>query len=169
MASNAPTRYRVDFPRLVVLLLPALLRRPRQVAWLQWLTTPIRSLYDRFVPYEADVRRELSYDSRVLLFEKALNDRFDPAARRIYITNSDVELEPVYVNFMTEGQTNPVAHFQDEGAPPLYLYRWVEFSGVADFIVHVPSILRQPQIISQLRAVIQRLKLANKQYLLAFF
>jgi hypothetical protein len=166
MASNVPTRYRVDFARLAWLLLPGLLRRPRQVAWLQWLTTPVRSLYARFVAYEAGVRRELSYNSQVLLFESALNDRFDPAVRRIYLTNSDVELQPVYLNFVAEQQPNPVLHFEPEGQPPVYLYRWVEFGGVADFIVTAPAVLSGRA--GQLHALIRRLKLANKNYLLRF-
>ncbi len=169
MAVPVPTRYRVDFRRLVVLLLPGLLRRPRQTALLQWLTTPVRSLYARFVAYEAQVRRELSYNSQVLLFEAALNDRFDPAVRRIYLTNSDVELSPVYVNFVAEQQPNPAAYFRSEGQAPVYLFRWVEFSQQADFVVHAPAVLRTPQTISQLNAAIRRLKLANKQYLLVFF
>ncbi len=169
MANNAPTRYRVDFERLAWLLLPSLLRRPRQVAWLRLLTTPVRHLYARFVAYEAAVRRELSYNSQVLLFEAALNDRFDPAVRRIYISNSDVELQPVYVNFVAEQQPNPILYFQSEAKAPVYLFQWAEFSQQTDFIVHAPSILNTPQLNTQLRAAIRRLKLANKQYLLTFF
>ena len=169
MASNIPTRYHVDFDRLVLLLLPALLRKPRQVAWLQWLATPVRTLYAAFVAYEADVRRQLSYNSQVLLFEEALNDRFDPAVRRIYISNSDVELQPTYVNFVAEQQPNPVLYFQAEAAAPVYLFGWVEFSQQSDFIVHAPRILNTPQLNTQLRALIHQLKLANKQYLLLFF
>lgn len=167
MASNVPTRYRVDFARLAWLLLPTLLRRPRLVAFAQWLTTPVANLYTRFVAYEATVRRELSYNSQVLLFEAALNDRFDAALRRIYLTNTDVELQPVYLNFVAEAQPNPTLYFQAEGQPPVYLFRWVEFSQQADFIVHAPAILKLKA--GQLHAAIRRLKLANKQYLLVFF
>ncbi len=167
MASNVPTRYRVDFGRLAWLLLPSLLRRPRLMALAQWLITPISSLYARFVAYEAATRRELSYNSQVLLFETALNDRFDAAVRRIYLTNTDAELRPVYVNFQAERQPNPVAYFQAEHQSPTYLFRWVEFSQQSDFVVHAPAVLR-PRA-SQLHAAIKRLKLANKQYLLVFF
>lgn len=169
MANSTPTRYRVDFARLVLLLLPALLRRPRLLALAQWLTTPVASLYARFVAYEALVRRELSYNSQVLLFEEALNDRFDAALRRIYISNTDLDLQPVYVNFVAEQQPNPALYFEAEGQPPVYLFQWAEFSQQSDFIVHAPTILRTAQTISQLNAAIRRLKLANKQYLLVFF
>ena len=166
MANNIPTRYRVDFERLVMLLLPSLLRRPRQLAWLSLLTMPVRNLYRRFITYEATVRRELSYNSQVLLFEAALNDRFDPAVRRIYITGTDVQLQPLYVNFIIEEQPNPVLYFQSEHQPPAYLYRWIEFTGVADFIVTCPAVLNRRT--DQLNALIRRLKLANKKYLLRF-
>lgn len=166
MASNVPTRYRVDFDRLVVLLLPALLRRPRQVAWLHWLATPVQNLYARFLAYEAYVRRALSYNSQVLLFEAALNDRFDPGARRIYLLGSDAELQPVYVNFVAEQQPNPVLYFQAEGQPPVYLFRWVEFSQQNDFIVTAPAVLAAQA--GPLNALIRQYKLANKNYLLRF-
>ena len=156
----------MDFARLVVLLLPSLLRRPRQVAWLQWLTTPVANLYARFVAYEANVRRELSYNSQVLLFEAALNDRFDPAVRRIYISNSDAELQPLYVNFVAEQQPNPRLYFQSEGKPPVYLFRWSEFSSQTDFVVTAPAVLAGRK--QQLDALIRRLKLANTNYTLRF-
>jgi hypothetical protein len=161
------TRYRVDFPRLTWLLLPALLRRPRQVAWVQWLTSSVQTLYGQFLSYAADVRRELSYNSQVLRFEQALNDRFDAAGRRIYISNSDLELQAVYVNFMAEQQPNPTVYFESEGQSPVYLYRWAEFNSQVDFVVHAPAVLR-PRT-TQLHAAIRRLKLANKNYLLTFF
>ncbi|QKG57018.1 hypothetical protein GKZ68_10495 [Hymenobacter sp. BRD128] len=163
---NVP-RYRVDFARLALLLLPSLLRRPRLLALCQWLLTPVATLYARFISYEAYVRRELSYNSQVLLFEEALNDHYDAAVRRIYITNTDVELQPVYVNFVAENQPNPALYFVAENQPPVYLFNWVEFSQQADFIVHAPAILRPKA--SQLHAAIKRLKLANKHYLLVFF
>lgn len=165
-AAPPPTRYRVDFEHLVALLLPALLRRPRQLAWLRWLTTPVRRLYGRFLAYEAAVRRELSYNSQVLLFEAALNDRFDPGVRRIRIANAGDELARVYVNFVVEQQPNPKVFFRSEGQPPLYLYQSREFSNQTDFIVTAPAVLRARA--GQLNAAIRRLKLANKHYLLRF-
>ncbi|HEX8349975.1 MAG TPA: hypothetical protein VF598_08425, partial [Hymenobacter sp.] len=62
----------------------------------------------------------------------------------------------------------PVLYFESEGQPPVYLYRWVEFSSVADFVVTAPVVLNQPQQVTQLNALIRRLKLANKNYLLRF-
>ena len=165
-AGPAPTRYRVDFERLVWLLLPALLRRPRQYAWLRTLTAPVRRLYYDFVRFEAKTRRELSYTSQVLSFEAYLNDTYDPGPRRIRLANSDAELSPVYVNFVAEQQPNPVAWFVGEGEAPLYLYSQAAFNSQVDFIVTAPVVLR-PRA-QQLHAAIRHLKLATKKYQLRF-
>jgi len=169
MPSNTPTRYRVDFERLVWLLLPALLRRPRQVAWLRALTAPVRTLYNQFVAYEAQTRRELSYNSQVLLFELYLNDKFDPGRRRIYIENADTALQPVYLTFLDEEQENPMVHFKGENMPWLYLYLYhqVVFNTQTDFTVHAPASLQSQA--GQLHAAISRLKLATRNYQLLFF
>ncbi|MCC3159530.1 hypothetical protein LJ737_19970 [Hymenobacter sp. 15J16-1T3B] len=164
----APTAYRVDWARLVLLLLPALLRRPRQWAWLQVLTAPVARLHLDFISYLFASRRELSYSSQVLLFERALNDRFDPIRRRIVIRNADTEYAITYWNFVHEQQ--PVTEYlpQRHEAPPFprpFRY-WAEYAGQTDFTVIAPLVLRPRAV--ELHALIRRLKLATKHYSLLF-
>lgn len=162
----APTPYRVDWPRLVWLLLPALLRKPRQWAWLQVLTAPVARLHTAFVSYVFASRRELSYNAQVLCFERALNDRFDATRRRIVIRNADTEYAVSYDNFRYEQQPDQHLGMRSEMPPWSHDRAWAEYSGQTDFTVLAPLLLRPRAV--ELHALIRRLKLANKNYLLLF-
>ena len=75
-------RYRVDIPRLTALLLPALLRKPRLLAWLGALLAPLQQLYAAFLLYAEAARIELSYNGQVMVMQGMLNEGFDPDLRR---------------------------------------------------------------------------------------
>ena len=164
MASNSP----IDFERLAVQLLPALLRKPRLTGWLQALLYPLRQLYAGFLLYADRARVELAYNSQTIVFEKALNDRFDPTGRRIIIQNSDTELAPLYLNYKSEGQPDKYLRYAVEGPPWAYLYNIAEFATQTDFTVRVPVVLRTTERTTQLHARIKHFKLATRRYSLKF-
>lgn len=155
-------RFRLDFPALVRGLVPALLRRPRMLAWLEVLTSPVATLYREFLLYRADVLRQLSYNGQTILLEKALNDTFDPAFRRIRVRNAVGELAPVYVNFVREQQPNPVTYaVREAGYQPLYLHSQMEFNSQVDFVVYAPGLAGQAL---GLHTLVRRLKRAMTNY-----
>lgn len=168
MQPSTDRRYRVDFDYLSTLLLPSLLRKPKLRAWLLALLAPLRQLYTTFLLYAEATRIELSYNSQTIVLEGALNDQFDPLLRRIRIDNSDTELVPFYVNFVSEQQPEKPVLFAAEAPPWLYCYSYAEFSTQTDFTVRVPVQLRNPQRTDQLNARIRRFKLATRHYSLRF-
>jgi hypothetical protein len=153
-----PTRYRFALPTLLKTLLPSLLRQPLQLAWLRALHRPVVDVYAWLADFVATSRTELSYNGQTLMLEKALNDRFDPVFRRIKIINSDTELSPVYLNFVAEQQPPVPVHFEAEGAAPLYLDKWVNYTNQVGFTVQLPRSLRPQEVAVQAR--IKQLKLA---------
>jgi hypothetical protein len=161
-------RYQVHFDYLAELALPALLRKPRLKAWLKALLQPLRQLYTTFLLYAEAARIELSYSSITIVLEGALNDQFDPTARRIIIDNSDTELEPLYFNFLAEQQPPKYILFAVESPPWTYAYNYVEFTSQLDFTVHVPLLLQTPQRTDQLNARIRHFKPATRRYALLF-
>lgn len=165
---KVPTRYRVDFDYLATLLRPSLLHKPRLRAWLAALLAPTRQLYADLLAYQAASFRELSYNGQTIVLEGALNDRFDPDLRRIRLDNSDVELQPLYVNFRAEQQPEKYLLFVPESPPWTYAHLYSEFATQTDFTVHVPALLRTVQRANQLHARIRRFKLATKHYVLLF-
>ena len=168
MQPSPPTRYRVDFDYLAALLLPALLRGPRLLAWLRALLAPLRQLYATFLLYAEAARIELSYNSQTIVLESALNDQFDPDLRRITIDNSDTELQPLYFNLRSEQQPEKYLRLVAEGPPWTYAYLYAEFATQIDFTVRVPVALRTPQRTDQLNARVRRFKLAMRHYQLLF-
>lgn len=163
---SLPIRYRLSLPQLLNQLPPSLLRQPVQRAWLQALHSPLSSLYEQFAEHVATTTTELSYNGQTLLLERALNDRFDPAFRRIKIINSDTELEPVYLNFVSEQQPLPITYFSNEGEQLLQVSNWLEYTNQTGFTVRVPRSLAPKE--PALQARIKQLKLALIRHKIAY-
>lgn len=156
------SRFRIEWPALVRNLIPAMLRRPRLLAWLESITSPVAALYRQFLLYRSTVLRQLSYNGQTILLEKALNDTFDPAFRRIRVVNAVGELAPTYVNFVREQQPNPTVYLVNEpDYQPLYLYSQAAFNSQVDFTVYAPGLGSQA---TGLHALIRRLKRAMTNY-----
>jgi hypothetical protein len=160
MSAKLPPRYRLDLPRLVWLLLPVLLRKPRLLAWLNVLTSPVEYLYRQFLDYRLDTLRELSYNGQTALLEAALNDKLDPTLRRIVIRNSTNFLEALYINFKREAQPPTYASSKAEGRP-LYPHRASEFANQVGFTVYAPGLNAKDY---QLNILIKRFKIALVKY-----
>lgn len=77
--------YKVDWNRLILLLLPTFLRKPKTFGYLKALITPIASLHYRWGQMRVDNLKKLSYNSQKCYIRKALNDKCDPELRRIYL------------------------------------------------------------------------------------
>jgi hypothetical protein len=160
MSAKTPTRFRLDLPRLGVLLLPSLLRRPRLIAWASSLTSPVAGLYRQLLDYRLDTLRELSYNGQTALLEKALNDKLDPDLRRIVIRNSTVFLDPLYINFLREAQPPVFATSAAEGGA-LYPYAFADFANQIGFTVWAPGLEAKDY---QLNILIRRFKIALVSY-----
>ncbi|GAA4349758.1 hypothetical protein GCM10023185_06720 [Hymenobacter saemangeumensis] len=165
----------IDFLRLATQLLPPLLRKPKLRAWVGSLLSPLRQQHAAFLLYAAQARRELSYNSQTMAYEKALNDRFDPNGQRIWIENSDRELKPLYLNFTAENQEAKPVYSRAECPPWQYIYSQADFNSQLDFIVRVPPVLlpsnnppAAAELTAQLHARIQRFRLAGKRYAVRF-
>ena len=77
--------YNLNIDKLLVLLTPTFLRKPKLVAWLRMLATPLHKLlYDSQRARQADLYN-LALNSQVCYLRKALNDEFDSEQRRIRI------------------------------------------------------------------------------------
>ena len=160
MSASTPARFRLDLPRLMVLLLPSLLRKPRLVAWLTSLTRPADDLYQQFLTYRGSTLQELAYNGQTALLEKALNDKLDNDLRRIVLRNSTVYLDLLYLNFKRELQPVVYASGKQEGAP-LYPHRASDFLSQVGFTVYAPGLNARDY---QLNILLQRFKIALVNY-----
>ncbi|MDF7813595.1 hypothetical protein [Hymenobacter sp. YC55] len=165
-AELLPARYRVQPQRLIRNLLPALLRRPKMLAWLYALHEPLQATYLAFAEHVRRSATELSYNGQTMLLEKALNDRFDPVFRRIRIINSDTELSPIYLNYVSELQEMPVTYYVVEDMPLLKVNNWLEYVSQVGFVVQVPRSLRPQEPTVQAR--IKQLKISMIRHAITY-
>lgn len=122
-------------------LTPPLLRRPRLLAFVQALLAPLRELNAELLAYTTTARRTLAYNCQTLAFEGLLNDGFDPGLRRIRIANTDVNLQPDFVNLAREQQPAFPLWRRAEGEAAVFLRRRAEYFSQVGFVVLVPTSL----------------------------
>ena len=147
--------------KLIVLLLPTFLRKPRTVAWLQMLIAPLEQLQYDFAQKRTADLVVLSHNGQKCYLRKILNDTFDKHLRRIRI--SDMRLfNAVYV--FTEAENEPLS-LQDDAPAYLYSEAEMQVSGV-NFSVHLPAELRSREV--EVRALTDTYKLASKRYILQY-
>ncbi|MDN3672606.1 hypothetical protein QWY99_06005 [Flavobacterium branchiarum] len=147
--------YKVDWDRLVLLLLPTFLRKTVLFGYLSSLVSPIANLHYQWLQIREDNLKKLSYNSQKCYLRKAINDKFDPDLRRITIGNT-AQVDQDYLYTQAENI--------DVYLGVMYLEQDFNYiSGMADFIINVPaSILNQK--INEITALVDFYVLAGKSY-----
>ena len=146
--------YNFNIDKLLVLLTPTFLRKPKLVAWLRMLATPLHQvLYDFQRAHQADLYN-LAHNSQVCYLRKALNDEFDDEQRRIRIEDGR-QKQRLYI-------------YPRSANKPLYLgkiflyQRGDYIDGGVDFIVVLPKDLTYDKY--KLEALVNFYKLAGKRW-----
>ncbi|MDN3673070.1 hypothetical protein QWY99_08420 [Flavobacterium branchiarum] len=147
--------YKIDFDRLILLLLPTSLRKIRLFGYIKALISPINSLHYQWTQIRTDNLLKLSYNGQKCYLRKALNDKFDPELRRITI--SDVEqIDQDYLYTQSENL--------DVYLGVIYLEQEFNYvNGLAEFLVNVPGIILNTKT-NEITAVVDFYKLAGKSY-----
>lgn len=79
------SQFKINYNRLLVLLLPSFLRSPALAALLKSATQGISSLYSNFITNRNNNLIRLNHNSQVCYLQKILNDNYDPTSRKILI------------------------------------------------------------------------------------
>ncbi len=147
--------YKVDFDRLVLLLLPTFLRKPVLFGCVRALITPIASLHYKWLRMRDENLTKLSYNSQRCYLRKALNDKYDPELRRITIDGTlDTTQDYIYTP----------AENLDVYLGIMYLEQDFNYSNsTVDFLVNVPGQVLNDKI-NEITATINFYKLAGKSY-----
>lgn len=147
--------YKIDFNKLILLLLPTFLRKPKLFAYLKALISPLVSLYDIWNLNRVENIKILQYNSQKCYLRGVLNDKFDPDQRRINISN-------------TGNKSQDYIYTEAENLPVYLGTMWLEtefnYAGsTVDFLVNVPQELINIKI-NEIAATIEFYVLAGKSY-----
>lgn len=147
--------YKVDWDKLVLLLLPTFLRKPKSFGYLKALVSPVASLHYRWSRMREDNLKKLSYNSQKCYLRGVLNDRYDPELRRITISNTANKIQD-YI--YTEAENLPVY------LGTMWLEPEFNYAGTTvDFIVNVPQNLINTKL-NEILATLEFYVLAGKSY-----
>jgi hypothetical protein len=134
-------------------VIPDMLRKSVQLAWLQVLLTPINTLFSEFKVFRKRIAEQMLPTGQTMSIEWRLNALFDPLHRRIFIKSANELVDQPYI------------YQSSEPNGPFYMgskttRRNSEYFTGNYFIVYVPAAL----ISSQVAYEIRRYKLAGTTY-----
>lgn len=129
----------------------AIARSP-MLEWLGALISPVPTLHNAFLTFRARIMESITITGQVCRLRTGLNDRFDPALRRIYIVDQD-ELAPLFIFLESENR-------------PVYLPVYITGSAV-EFLVMVPAELASDEQL--IRQFLNAYKLVTKRYRIQYF
>lgn len=147
--------YKVDFDKLILLLLPTFLRKPVLFGYLKALISPIASLHYRWSKMREENLKKLSYNCQRCYFRGALNDKFDPFLRRITFDDT-LSLQQDYIYTQAENL--------DVYLGTMWLEQDFNYAGsTVDYLVMVPRDIMNAKL-NEIVALIEFYNLAGKQY-----
>lgn len=167
--------YNIDFDKLGEQLLPHVLRKTIQTSWIKVLLFPMRFINDAFLTNRTAKKLEATYNGGTMVLARALNNTFPTGGGNIWIDNSTSYLNhPGFDFYKVEGQAHPgYDYFASEGQPhPGYDYFPLEYQSQPHFKVMVPSAMSVTpgsEIEARIKALVNKYKLANKNYVIEAF
>lgn len=160
--------YHIDFDRLVEMLLPGFLRKPRMTAFMQACVTPAKNLYERFQAFSQLQEYEAGITAQAGLIEKALNDAFDPVARRFEIVHELLNDGPViFLESDNQASQNPVLYLEADAQSNAGMVMHLdsessELPTGIDFRVKAPLDTQSNQ--EAIKSMVLKYKLASKTF-----
>jgi hypothetical protein len=140
-------KFEVDFRKWLLWMLPAVLRKPRLIAFIRALTLPIVRIHAALLVFRVVANESAQITGQVCVLRTYLNRRFDPDGR-IEIRDDEMRTD-TYIYMVLENR-------------PLYLNAHLSSAGGADFVVGIPAVLRAQE--PEIRREINRFKLITKKF-----
>jgi hypothetical protein len=140
-------KFEVDFRKWLLWMLPAVLRKPRLIAFIRALTLPMVRLHAALLVFRGIANESARVTGQVCVLRNYLNRRFDPDGR-IEIRD-DAARANTYIYKVSENR-------------PLYLSAHLSSAGGADFVVLIPAALSAQE--SAIRREVNRFKLITKKF-----
>ncbi|EGV44281.1 hypothetical protein BZARG_796 [Bizionia argentinensis JUB59] len=149
---------KISVIRFAYNLLPTFLRKPVLSAFVKVVTDPLSAMYYDWYNKRQEHLHILGHNWQICYMRGALNDKFDPDLRRIYIDGTGGESSKTYIYTPPENQTKYLGK--------IYIHNSLEFADTgADFTVYVPAEIMATQFY-EVHAQIELYKLGGKRYLI---
>lgn len=152
--------YNIIVERIVKLLLPPILRKERNIAFLSIPFNIIKSIITELKTFRDKNEYFSRFNSQTIYLQHFLNDNFDSRWRRIYIKN----VSNIFYNYFYYKAENISENyfFRISENIPYYLKKEEEYNSNVDFIVFIPASANIN--INQLKSYIEYYKVAGKLY-----
>lgn len=174
--------FKIDYKRLVVMLLPTGLRKPILFGLLKVAVKPITMLYDTFLSSRRQNIYVINQTGQVCYLRGLLNDAFDVELRRLYVANGEASdwtilyqkslftaidnKSPLWLTGADEKQAGTLLFRRDVRLVP----KTGSVSAVGvDFMVMVPMILRGKIDENRMISLVNFYKLASKRYIIQYY
>lgn len=155
--------YQIDFKRLVLLLLPTFLRRPRLFAFLCALTFGVAELHVRFLKLRDSDLLRIRRNGQVCYLRGLLNDELDPVNRQIKIRDAADEGDWVYA--MDEGEAYQLLI---DGTGTMVYDETLIIANTAFIYVLVPWKKEETNLNNRLHSYLREYKLLSKKYMIRY-
>lgn len=158
-------KFKIDYNRLVVLLLPTFLRRPVLFGLLRAAVSPLEILYKRFCISREEHNYRLTHNGQVCYLRACLNDHFKSPMGVFDIIS--VEREGEWLFAVTEnGEKVPITISEDntsetDNVPVVYNELSLN-TEQNEFIVSVPTDIYDTAL-EEVKALVNRYKLISKR------
>lgn len=159
--------YNIDWSRLPHLLLPSFLRKAKFLEVVGALLSPLRNVHFGFLDFRKESIYKVSHNGSVVSLTDVLNDRFDPVEKRIWISTI---VQTDAIRFYPDAANKEVGFYPKPKQKVGFRYSTTYNAGAADFIVHVPVLLRpdndqeREKLLIIMRGLLDYYKLFGKNY-----
>lgn len=174
MASYYSSIYTINFSKLAQRIVPWFWRKDILCSYLTVALSPLQTDNSEAMEYITDTWNKLSYTGQHLALEEFLNDNYDNADRRIYISENNIYATSIDMYKDGETDPSPIDFYKDgetiESSISLYLDSEIvdeSGGGSYNFIVHIPSDVSYDENV--LRKQLDYYVLADKNYNIVTF
>lgn len=147
-------------PNWIRMMLPPHLGKPKMEAWLNILLTPVETTKTKYIT-------ETKVNGQTMVLEAFLNDTFDSALRRIYITSLSDILPGNYIYLSPEGQLPKYIYTTAENTQETWLYRTIQYGDNSGFKVQIPLELESKT--GTILLYVNKYKLAGKAVIIELY
>ena len=162
--------YDIRMKRLALMLLPTSWRRPLIASLVQSAVQGPNLCYSDFVQWRTDKNYRLWHNGQVCYLRAALNDTFDPTARRISVDDQETAAGGTIVYLRVDERARNLKTGR-RGSSPVVVINRRGFGGVSgyDFWVSVPLAVGSTIDEVRLKAVVNTYKLAAKRWTINYY